>query len=227
MFIYRISDYTLNMSTTRKRAGKQVKRVYESPARERQAGETRSRIVEAARKLLVKNGYAGMTVPAVARAAGVAVPTVYAIFGSKKGIVSELLDQARFGEDYRALLREVQQELRPRDRLAFAARFARKIYEAEVPVENLLRGAGMLAPELAEVENQRECQRYDNQVMLIDSLLQAKLLRPELTRQSARDILWCMTSRELFRMLVHGRGWPPDQYERWLRDALDRMLVAE
>ena len=204
-----------------------IKRVYESPARERQAGETRSRIANAARKLLAEGGYAGMTIPAVARAAGVAVPTVYAIFGSKKGIVSELLDQARFGEEYRALVRSVMQASRPRERLAFAARIARKIYESEIPVENLLRGAGMLAPELAAVENERECERYNNQVILIDSLLQAKLLRAGLDRQRARDILWCLTSRELFRMLVKERDWSPDQYEDWLRSTLDRTLVAD
>ena len=210
-----------------KPAKRVLKRVYESPARERQAGETRSRIANAARQLLEQSGYEGMTIPAVARAAGVAVPTVYAIFGSKKGIVSELLDQARFGEDYRALVRSVMNTSKPRERLAFAARIARKIYESEVPVENLLRGAGMLAPELAAVENERECQRYDHQVILIDSLVQAKLLRTGLDRQRARDILWCLTSRELFRMLVQRRGWSPDQYEDWLRSTLDRTLVAD
>lgn len=209
------------------RTKRSIKRVYESPARERQAGETRNRITNAARKLLTEGGYAGMTIPAVARAAGVAVPTVYAIFGSKKGIVSELLDQARFGEDYRALVRNVMQESMPRERLAFAARIARKIYESEIPVENLLRGAGMLAPELATVENERECERYDNQVILIDSLEQAKLLRAGLDRQRARDILWCLTSRELFRMLVKEREWSPDQYEDWLRSTLDRTLVSD
>src|SRR5580693_6965427 len=83
------------------------KRVYDSPARQRQADETRRRIADAARKLLEEIGYAGMTIPAVAKAAGVAVPTVYAIFGSKKGIVSELLDAARFGEAYHALIGQV------------------------------------------------------------------------------------------------------------------------
>ena len=105
--------------------------MYESPARQRQAGETRRRIADAARKLLEEIGYAGMTIPAVAKAAGVAVPTVYAIFGSKKGIVSELLDAARFGEAYHALIGQVMKSTDPMDRLAFAPRFARQIYESE------------------------------------------------------------------------------------------------
>src|ERR1700688_3434415 len=110
-----------------------VKRAYESPAR-----EPRSRIADAARKLLAESGYAGMTIPAVAEAAGVAVPTVYAIFGSKKGIVAELLDQARFGDDYHALVNEVQKVTAPLERLSFVSRIARRVYESEVPVEDLL-----------------------------------------------------------------------------------------
>jgi len=69
------------------------KRVHESRVRQRQADETRSRIAAGAMQLLSEKGYAGMTVPVVAKAAGVAVPTVYPVFGSKMGIVAELMDR--------------------------------------------------------------------------------------------------------------------------------------
>jgi AcrR family transcriptional regulator len=202
-----------------------AKRGYESPARQRQADETRRRIAVAARRLLEETGYAGMTIPAVAKAAGVAIPTVYAIFGSKKGIVSELLDAARFGEAYQTLIGEARKVTDPMVLINFPSRFSRQIYEAEVPVENLLRGAGVVAPELAAVEDERNCQRYDSQVMVIDALERAKLLRAGLSRESARAILWSLTSREMFRMLVRERGWTGDEYESWLRDAIRRELT--
>ena len=240
MNIYRIDVYTLEKVTKRlkKSAKKKTgsaqgarkareKRVYESPARQAQAVETRRRIAAAARKLLEETGYAGMTIPAVAKAAGVAVPTVYAIFGSKKGIVAEVLDAARFGAAYQTLLAEVRAVKDPMALLAFPPRFARQIYEAEVPVENLLRGAGMVAPELAAVEDERNCQRYDSQVMVIDGLERAKLLKPGLGREKARAILWALTSRELFRMLVRERGWSGDEYEEWLRGAIRWELVGD
>jgi AcrR family transcriptional regulator len=211
-----------------KRAGKSSeKRVYESPARQRQADETRRRIASAARKLLEETGYAGMTIPAVAKAAGVAVPTVYAIFGSKKGIVSELLDAARFGEAYQTLLAQAKAVSDPLELLAFPPRFARQIYESEIPVENLLRGAGMVAPELAAVEDERDCQRYDSQVMVIDRLERAKLLRAGLSRDAARAVLWAVTSREMYRMLVRERGWSGEQYEMWLRGLIRRELTGK
>src|SRR6516164_8051166 len=137
MNIYRIDVYTLEKvperlkKSAKKKTGSargarkaREKRVYESPARQAQAVETRRRIAAAARKLLEETGYAGMTIPAVAKAAGVAVPTVYAIFGSKKGIVAEVLDAARFGAAYQTLLAEVRAVKDPMALLALPPRFA-------------------------------------------------------------------------------------------------------
>jgi AcrR family transcriptional regulator len=203
------------------------KRSYESPARQRQADETRRRIAVAARGLLEQTGYAGMTIPVVAKAAGVAIPTVYAIFGSKKGIVAELLDEARFGEAYQTLISEARKVTDPMEMIEFPARFSRQVYEAEIPVENLLRGAGVVAPELNAVETERNCQRYDSQVMVIDTLEKNGLLRDGLDREKARAVLWTLTSRELFRLLVRERGWTGDEYQAWLRDAIRQELVGK
>ena len=84
----------------------------------------------------------------------------------------------------------------------------------------------MVAPELAAVEEERDCQRYDSQGMVIDRLERAKLLRAGLSRDAARAGLWSMTSRELYRMLVRERGWSGDQYEDWLRGAIRRELTG-
>ena len=75
-------------------------RPYKSLVRERQAGETRRRIVEAARELLKSEGYARMTIEAIARRAEVSAPSVYAIFKSKTGILVALRDRSAFGADY-------------------------------------------------------------------------------------------------------------------------------
>jgi AcrR family transcriptional regulator len=53
--------------------------------------ERRTRIMAAARKLVVTKGYAGLTMRDLARAARVSVPTLYNLFGSKDAIlVAEL-----------------------------------------------------------------------------------------------------------------------------------------
>ena len=203
------------------------KRPYQSPTRQRQADETRSRIAAAARKLLEEHGYAGMTMEAVAQEAGVAVATVYSVFGSKTRVLSEILDAARFGDSHQNLVREAMQATDPRERLRFPARIARRIYESEDSVLDLLRGAGAVAPELAQSESERECSRYDAQNVMIQYLVRSRSLRRGLDPQHARDILWSLTSREIFRMLVRQRGWSGDEYEAWLRRAIRSDLVGK
>ena len=202
------------------------KRSYQSAVRERQAAETRQRIAAAARRLLVSKGYAAMTVDAIAREAGVAAQTVYAVFGSKIGILNEILDEARFDESYRELVRQALSAREPRERLRYAARIARQIFDSERPVLDLLRGAGVLAPELSRVERERESMRYERQEPMIDFLAKKKQLRPGLSRARAREILWALTSRDLYRMLVRERGWPSQEFEDWLGETLLQALIG-
>src|SRR5919204_4042216 len=68
------------------------RRPYRSPARRRQAAATRARVAAAARRLFVERGYAATTVEAIARAAGVAVPTLYAAVGGKRAVLWALLE---------------------------------------------------------------------------------------------------------------------------------------
>jgi len=203
------------------------KRVYKSLIRERQAHETRRRIVEATRQLLEAEGYAGMTVEAVARRAEVSVQTVYAVFGSKTGILAELLNQTTFGADYENTVRETLEEKDPEARLRGAARIARQIHDAQQSGFDLLRGAGVVAPELARLEQERERIRYEREEAMIVSLRDAKRLRPELSYRTARDILWTLTGTDLYRMLVRERRWSSQKYQDWLADTLVHSLLTE
>lgn len=201
------------------------KRAYKSLIRQRQAHETRQRIVEATRQLLEAEGYAGMTIEAVARRAEVSVQTVYAVFGSKTGILAELLNQATFGPDYEQTVRRTLEEKDPEIRLRGAARIARQIHDAQRSGFDLLRGAGVVAPELARLEQEREQMRYERQEAMIASLRGAKGLRPGLSSRAARDILWTLTSGDVYRMLVRERGWSSQRYQEWLADTLVHSLL--
>lgn len=64
-------------------------RTYRSELREQQASATRQRILDATVRVMAR-GLAGVTVPAVAREAGVSVPTVYRHFGTKHDLLAAL-----------------------------------------------------------------------------------------------------------------------------------------
>ena len=202
------------------------KRGYKSLVRQRQAGDTRVRIVEATRQLLQSEGYAGMTVEAIAQRAKVSAQSVYAIFKSKTGILTELLDQSTFGADYENAVRQALGARDPESRLRLAAPIARQIHDAQSATFDLLRGLGVVAPELAKLEQQRECLRYERQERMIISLRDAGALRPELDYTTARDIFWMLTGRDVYRMLVRERGWSSQKYQDWLADTLVQSLLT-
>ena len=53
------------------------------------------------------------------------------------------------------------------------------------------------------------------------------LAKKGLSLEKARRLLWMLTSRDVYRMLVHEGGWTPDEYETWLGGAIVRELIAE
>jgi AcrR family transcriptional regulator len=202
------------------------KRTYKSLVRQRQAGDTRVRIIEAARALLQREGYAGMTMEGIAQRAEVSAQSVYAIFKSKTGILLELLDQSTFDADYDDAVRRALSTTDPETRLRLAAPIARQIHDAQSATFDLLRGAGVVAPELAKLEQQREGLRYERQERMIISLRDAGRLQPELDQATARDIFWMLTGRDVYRMLVRERSWSSQKYQDWLADSLVHSLLT-
>jgi hypothetical protein len=65
---------------------------------------------------------------------------------------------------------------------------------------NLERVLSVVAPELAELEKKRESHRYAAQESMVE-LLEGHL-QPGITTQGARDIIWALTGRALYRMFV-------------------------
>ena len=64
-------------------------RTYRSPLRAEQAEETRARILDATLRVMA-GGIAELSIPAVAREAGVSVPTIYRHFGTKRDLLAAL-----------------------------------------------------------------------------------------------------------------------------------------
>lgn len=205
---------------------KREKRPYKSAVRQRQASDTRRRIIEAAGELLQREGYAGMTIEAIAQWAEVSAQSVYAIFKSKTGILIALVDQSMFGPDYEEVVQQALGASDPETRLRRAASVARQIRGAQSAAFDLLRGAGVVAPELAKLERQRERLRYEKEEGMIIFLRDAGRLRPGLNHKTVRDILWMLTGGDVYRMLVRERGWSPQKYQDWLADTLVLSLLS-
>ena len=69
-----------------------VKRPYDNSRRQAQARATRQAVIESAKRLFTDHGYPATTIEAVADAADVPLPTVYRLFGSKRALLTAVLD---------------------------------------------------------------------------------------------------------------------------------------
>jgi len=202
------------------------KRTYNSTSRQQQASETRTKIVSAAEKLLLKYGFNKMTFEAIANESGSAVPTVYANFASKADLVKAVIDHARFGEKYQQALETTLKATNPCDQLRNASRIAASIYSTEAHLLSILQSADALSPELGQFAAELETHRFESQKFVIQRLADADLLRSDLDFEKARDIMWTLTSRDIFRSLVNVRKWTVEQYQDWLADTLVSSLVS-
>ena len=200
-------------------------RSYESSLRKEKAEQTKRNIIAAAKRLFAAKGYEGTTIEQIAKRAKIATPTVYFFFKSKEGILNELIHRSLFGSQYESLLERYRSLSDPIAALKMAAPISRTVYDAARSEMAFILGIYALSPEIRKVVSSLEQQRYERQEPTIRLLESHRLLPDHLDVPRARDLLWMLTCRENYRLLVIERGWSPDEYEAWLASALVQSLV--
>lgn len=203
------------------------KRNYNSSSREIQASKTKSIILNSAKALFKKEGFDKVTISRIALNARVSTPTVYAVFKSKRGILQALISHALPTDQFISLVDEFMSEDCPKKSLAITAKMCRKIYDAERGFMDILKGASVVSPELKKIEQERERGRYLRQNEAVKKLCNQKALKKGLLLDKARDILWTLTGRDLYRMMVIERAWTSAEYEVWLHGLLVSSLLEK
>jgi len=202
------------------------KRPYRSIARKTQAAQTRGRILTVANNLFETEGFEYVTIEKIAQAADISIPTVYSLFQSKRGVLRALMDEALPKNQFDDLVEKSKQAKSPQERLRFSAKIARRMYDRERAQMDVFRGAAVLAPEFKELEKEREMRRYSRQEVTIKAMAREKSLAKGLSINKARDILWALTGRDIYRMFVVEQGWISDEYEKWLAQLLIVTLIT-
>lgn len=203
------------------------KRTYKSVSRNIQAAQTRARILSSAQNLFESEGFEHVTIEKIAQTANVSMPTIYSLFQSKRGVLRALMDEALPTDQFNALVEKSINEKSPKKRLGISAKIACQIYDAERTQVNIFRGAAVLAPEFKELEKERELRRYTRQEVTIKAMVKENSLMEGLDPTKARDILWALTGRDMYRMFVIEQGWSSDEYEKWLTQLLISTLIGE
>lgn len=205
---------------------KKTKRTYDASRRRQSAEERRGRILLTARELFGRYGYGATSIERIAGEAGVAVPTVYAIFRSKRALLFALLDQADAQADVAGLLRELQAAAGdPRRQLRRLVSFTSRFYAQAGDIIEIARGAGSTNEDLLALWQEGEDRRLRGQKPLADAWDRAGALCKSLSAKEALDILWAMTGADHYRLFVVDRKWSAARYEAWLENTLEQLLL--
>ena len=206
-----------------------VKRSYSSAKRQAQARETRRAIIDSAGELFVANGYAATTIQAIAEGAGVAVQTVYAVFGTKREVLRQLIETSVAGDDEpvpiteRAEAQAVAAEPDRRRRAELDAALSRSITERVAPIVRVIGEAAASDPELADVMEAVKAARRDEMIASAKIIAGPDGLRVD--DEEAAATLYVLYSPQVADMLMRDYGWSPERYEAWLaRMILDAVI---
>ena len=208
------------------------KRRYHSPRRQAQAASTRQKLLESAERLFVTQGYGATTLAAIARVAGVSLPTVTAIFGTKLAILNALIDTTVRGDEMPIPLSERDwwtAALDERDPVRLLERYAaniRRIHERTTDIFEIVRGAATVDPEIAAIRRELAGGRLGDSRGIVNALAERGVLKPGVLAERATDLLWALVSAEFYRMLVVEREWSPEEYEHWLAATLLDAFVS-
>ncbi len=203
-----------------------ARRTYNGALRREQAGMTRGRILDAARRLLASGTYSSVTMEDIAREAGVSYQTVYGIFGTKQRLAQGLIE---IGFPHVADALKLFDQLGPSEDpvlgLRTSARVARLIYELCADLLRFMRESG--DPGLLERYREREEQRLAGMIQygVPDRLDRSGRLRAGISPSEAVAVIWTLSGPDQYTDLVFQRGWTPARYEEWLGDALINTLL--
>jgi AcrR family transcriptional regulator len=183
--------------------------------------------------MFLGRGYAGTTIRAIATEAGVSVPTVEALFGTKARVLKSAIDVAIAGDD-----EPVPVLGRSWSDAALAAETVDEFLSIAVGViaPAQARSAGLVLAvfegsstdsELAQLLTQMVAQRAKTAEWLVDGLTRLAHLRQGCSRHEAIDTLWVLMDPAVFDRLTRQRRWTVEQYESWLARSVGRLLIAD
>jgi AcrR family transcriptional regulator len=208
------------------------RRTYNGALRAEQAQMTRRRILDAARRVLVSGTYSSVTMHDIAKEAGVAYQTVYAIFGTKLRLAQSLIEVG-FPHIENAL-KQIDADVHadplrlskdPELGLRTSARVSRLIYELCADLLRFMRESG--DPGLLALYRDGEERRLKSMIQLgVPKMLERSgRLRAGISASEAVAVIWSLSGPDQYTQLVFERGWPPSRYEEWLGDATINMLL--
>jgi AcrR family transcriptional regulator len=211
------------------------RRSYHSLVRAQRAQATRRRILDAAARRFLTDGYPATTIDAVAADAAVAAKTIYYLFGDKRGLLKQVMDVTLAGNDEpvpvldQADPQQVRAESDQGRQIELTARGTAARLERIRPMDDILRSAAAIDRDAAALRQDIQLRQRRAAMRIIAGWIAANgPLRDDMSTEQAGDILWVLTSPDIHRLYRTDCGWTPEQYTTWLtKAAVDALLPSQ
>jgi AcrR family transcriptional regulator len=203
-------------------------RPYSSPARARRAAQTRARIIAAARRLFLEQGYFPTTMRAIADAAGVAEKTVYLAFTNKPTLLDAVIDAALSDATAASeppLSGPTASAGPPAEVLRAFARSAGAIMDRTARVLAIAEAAATIDPELAELRAHGHNAMRQRFHRVAATLHAQGVLAPLISETYAAATIYALANDSVYLRLTDGYGWSTEDYAHWLATVLIATLT--
>jgi AcrR family transcriptional regulator len=204
-------------------------RRYDGRRRREQALRTQEAIVDAARQRFLADGYADTTVASIARDASVSVETIYKAFAGKPGLVRAIWQRGLGGRGpIPAPVRSDEMSATLTDPAEIIRRWGRLSTEVApevAPILLLVRAAAETDPAMADLLAEARQQAWDRMRHNAQRLAAAGGIRDGISIDEAADVMWAVTSQEMYELLVIRRHWSVERFGTFVSDTLAAALL--
>ena len=203
-------------------------RRYDRTGRQDQARRRQQGVLDAAESLFLELGYAATTVAGIAAASDVSPETVYNYFGGKPGLVRALRGRALLGlgdvpaEQRSDRLRDL---VDPRAIVRGWARLAAEVAPKVAPILLLVRDASVVDGSMRELFDEMDVDRRRRMHANARALKRSGHLRSNVSLAMATDVMFAVSSPEMYDLLVVRGHWSLRRYARFVETTLINALL--
>lgn len=198
---------------------------------ERERQDTRARVIDAATRLFVANGYTATKMTDIAGEAGVALQSVYSAGRSKAALLHAALMHAVAADDQdvpiteRAIFRAIAAESDAVRQVHLIADQIWMIQKRSEPIQRAYREAAAVDASVAASLQAQHRRRLQTIAAAIALLPTDRLKYPA---GDCADSLWAIGSNEVITLLRTIQGWEWDTIREWLRRTfVDALLTSD
>ena len=205
------------------------RRPYDSSRRKALAEQTRAVVLDVAEQRFLQDGYAATTVASIAAAAGISAETIYKSFENKSGLVRAIYERGLTGTGETPAYRrsdDIRERIDdPRELMHQWGTLTAEVASTVTPILLLIRSAAATDSSMAGLLEASNAHRLERMRHNAEFLAERGFLKEGTTLSDAIDVLWTVSSPELYELLVLQRGWTPAQFATFVADTMSAALL--